>query len=865
MRPKYLNNKEDLKVMLDAIREAKEDFEGKARKEKLSDSSKELYDNCKEALIDAERYLDILTSDGKTEAEYDNAWFNLTRIKYGMKSTIDTIVNTGLMNATDEQLKADYKAQVDSLNRKLANDDERRLYRAQKKLRSALDLITLMECRQSYADIDTNLGEYNKKRDQFSSLVAGYTGDIPYEDIRDMDSTEKALKIKKEQLEKDKVYYSDKKKLKELKSAYDDAMNGGGYGQTSVYKQMEGFKAEADKRGSKIMAINDKITKIEEQIEKEVENASLESTARRKKELNAQIESQQTKLDEANKELSENTIGYSMERSELELLQNKGDRMRKEIKAAVENGTAKISDKVTDQMVVKMYNYIEVSLELDELNAEYLGKLHDLNVSEFGIPEDPKMMTNEQRKKQIESIIYGRTVGKQSEAVLKVYREANNRNVTMPIEMSKLFDEYMKKFEEIYQPTEKEKQEIKEKVQCPTDLFMFAQKAALDSMQYAGFMAFGKFSKPDETKIKGKDIQKIVDTLSRKYAAYNESASKSLGSKQSVMNVYKVRKTRAEIQADDVTRELNKLKKELDELNGGKITALRADKQKMLKEIEALQAEKTTYDATYNKFYDQYHPIKKNYEDFVDGLDRTQKELKSVNNEQATISKLKEDLINIHNASEMMIEAGNKVNKSFEFYNDDAHTQVGDADKAIYVRNALFQNAIDFVDSQHFAMKPDHNDSAEFKAMVASVKALIEHKPGEARPTAYMPIEKLKGMLDKVGEKAQAYLDKRNGDFIIKASEQRKYRMDYAKRMVKFAENFSNIFDRLAKSEKSTVERFLKFEKEFAAVNKNNNGMDNTFSLMKAVAMNRSKNAVNNSGNQPENNKKLEAGQIGLN
>ena len=91
-----------------------------------------------------------------------------------------------------------------------------------------------------------------------------------------------------------------------------------------------------------------------------------------------------------------------------------------------------------------------------------------------------------------------------------------------------------------------------------------------------------------------------------------------------------------------------------------------------------------------------------------------------------------------------------------------------------------------FLDTRNCCKRARHTNTAEFEAVGTALRGLTEEIN---RIAATISLADVKYRLERIREAAQNYLDIKNRETIVRASNQRKYRMDWAKRLVTFADN----------------------------------------------------------------------------
>lgn len=853
--PTYKGYIEDMQAMKAAVDEAKAEFDEKAKKDGLkTEESKARYDKIKLGLDEASKALTTLADKESSEEARKTAWYALTKID--LPASPDDAINDSFANGKDEYEKTTYANQVAAFSSLLNNDNERRLYRAQKKLSAALNTISVVECKQNLDDITARTDNYETKAKSWKNMVANFKSNVIYGSVGELNAAKKKLDEEKQKLDKDLAYYSNTKELERLSNLYKEFtdMNN----PYSPYKTMHNYERQVSDYSQKIDAVEKEIHEIDEGIR------DAKTMDRKKKDalksLEEQMAAENKLMDESMKQLAQYTTWSAEERSALAIDQNKYDRVMGSVRDALKKGKTGLGDKNTDEMLLRMYDHIDKSVAFDTLYTEMLNELREIDdEGKFGIPQRMYKATNEERNKQFEAMKTGRANATISEKIVNQYRTMNFKPFTAPLDIAKVYDKYMAKFNELYAPDDEEKASIEKNVNCPDDLVNLIVKASKAHLNSAQKLAGGEFNIPD---LKDEDKKKITEVLTSKYAAFNKNivTPERIKSAEAAIKVYEINKNRYDIEVRSSMEKLNRLEQQIKDIKGGKLNSLEALKSEKLLEKKAFEAERNDYDVRAKNFRNLMNTLHNDLEKFKDGLGATKEALAKNEKAQKDLADFSNRANKVHEAYKSMVEAG------FKTYTAacEPNTTIDNFDRTLPARRALGSELINFYESRHYIMKPDHHNSDEFNNMVGAVNKLLKKDEGsDCMRYLNWDTVNIKAQIDIIGQRAQEYLEARSHDFVVKASDQRKYRLDYARRLVKFAQSFSATFNGLSENEKAMKEKYAAFKKDYV-MNKHGEGtLNDTYADIKNMAIVKKNAELNNnrqSNVNPEANKNLEMG-----
>lgn len=759
MLPEYKNVKNDLETLKNNITAIRNEFGANVKPDGLSEKAKTAYDEVIRKMDLLEETLNKLINEPKAD------WIDRSLNWDSVKGTLYGFNVTGFPNANEGG-----KDEVSALTGIFNNDDDMRvIWSTCRKLSGLAHFTDQMEDAEKLEDHSKSIDEYNAAKEAYEKELDSVTEPFAYRDYGAM------LEERNRQAER----------MNKIFPEY-DAYNKGGYIE-KLNREYESFKAvklaekaalinERSPYAIRSLEIKKELASLEEEIAESFKHADfLEKPVER--DNNLTIAKNNDAIVEMKERIKEIDDYNSRSANERAARQAKADSDAKTIDKYRTQVPGKQDD--TGMMIVieQRKKFIAIRDRIDDLlqlKAELARKVSALG---FG-----KMSPDELRS----AVKEGKTFAPFKDKIIAV--EALKK-----IDLAESMTEFIKKYKEIYHPSAEMASSIDANIIDPFDLNKLIDKSVKGLENDAAAMLDPK---PDAPELKGADINIVRYNLESIDTAYNE---------MSVLRNTVEASAEAEEKLMDESRALSDKIKELEAENVSlannvdryytlKAGRLLKKKEDLIKEKEECDAKTAEYDAKaknidkecaeqyevvddHNKKYDR---LKRNYED----AEKCHAKAVADIEKYEKIASLRSDCLNKANAlkKDLAIDARGEMNKDVF-----AESRSGMADE---MRR--------FYNTRNCGRKSKHDDSTEYKNMIGAIEDLLGE--GEYRRAKSLNADEFKEKLIAVNAAAAEYIRLKNREWsrFVKASTQRKARLDFAAKLCDFTDDCKNTIEKQA-------------------------------------------------------------------
>ncbi len=759
MLPEYKNVRLDLETLKNNITAIRNEFNTNVKPDGLSEKANAAYYEVIRQMDLLEESLNkLITEPDADRIDQSIRWDSVKGTLYGFHTYSFPNVNEGGKN------------EVSALTEIFNDDDDMRvIWSTCRKLSGLAYFTDQMEDTEKLENHAKDIDEYNAAKEAYEKELDSVTEPFAYRDYGAM-------------LE-ERNYQADR--MNRLFPEY-DAYNKGGYIE-KLNREYESFKAV--KFAEKASLINERspyvirsheikseLASLDEKIAESLKHADfLEKPA--EKDNNLTIAKNNDAIIEMNARIKEINDYIGRSANERAARQAKADADAKTIDKYRTQVPGKQDD--TGMMIVieQRKKYIAIRDRIDDLLQLKAALARKVSALGFG-----KMTPDELRK----AVKEGKTFAPFKDKLIAA--EALKK-----IDLAEAMTEFIEKYKEIYHPSEEMSSSIDANVIDPFDLNKLIDKSVRGLENDANAMLNPD---PNDPELKGADLNIVRYNLESVDTAYSEI---------SALRNTEEASEEAEEKLLDESRALADKVKELEEENVSlannvdryyTLEAGRLLKQKddLIKEKEACDAKAAEYDErikktdtdcaeqyeTVDKHNKRYNSLKRNYEDAEKCHDKAVADIEKYEK----IASLRSDYLNKAKAlqKDLAIDAKGEMNKDvFE------ESRSGMADE---MRR--------FYNTRNCGRKPKHDDSTEYKNMIGAIEDLLGE--GEYRRAKSLGADEFKEKLLAVNAAAAEYIRLKNREWsrFVKASTQRKARLDFAAKLCDFTDDCKNTIEKQA-------------------------------------------------------------------
>ena len=766
MPPKYPNFKNDLAAVKQKIAVIREEFLNSVKAGSVEKELKQSYDSLNSAFESIESYFKVI-EDGKSNPEdVDKAFKNL--------SHDCEFPGVDLPTPSEHNPRA-----TEEFNKKMETDNFRRIYRASAKLQDVFYEIKAMSGMEKFAAIENKIDEYGMQQDKYKEALYSFDEELPYDSYADLYAKKK--KYQEEMLRTQNLYdeYAKLDEVKRFEAEYKKI-----YAETirsiaEYTQELNKINRQLEENEKSLEEINEEIRELQER--EGIHKAELDRNVARLNDIYAIINKNST----TSLELSQQITEFEVEYEKVNDTFKNYEQELNEIENAVVKKGASVETRVTTELKSELAHTVNTRNNIqffeDRFNA-YLAR----NGYDKMPPEKVRAMLDD-----------GRKYTKLPPKVLEGYQKINFGGVLKPLKFYNDFVKFRDEFKEIYGASEKMSKEMDEKVVEPADLIRLANKAykSLDD-EIVSTLAI----KDGDPRLNGIRAEKVLPGLSEIISKGTEMLS--LGQKQQAFE------TRQQALID----QKNKLEAEIVKL------------QNEAKELEQKTAA-NTHDAKLKALFDKRDKIVEAKEELTKKHEYLTAKIESerarrddaryrYDAAESKLQGLKEDAENARQLSETTDRHAAKIEAFAKEYDKladmqenfkesvrlNSHNHIG-SDYWASTKAEAASRINSFADTAECAKKKDHKNSKEFDDMIAAV---TRFKETDDDLSTNCSLADYKRMFENIRNAAQKYLDEKATETRPFASTQRKYRLDYAKRLRDFADGAAKKYDEMDKTLKDT-------------------------------------------------------------
>ncbi len=766
MPPKYPNFKNDLAAVRQKIAAIREEFFNSVKAGSVEKELKENYDALNYTFERIESYFNVI-EDSKSEPEEVNKAFK--NLSHDCEFPGDDLPTPSEYNP---QATKDF-------NQKMDTDNFRRIYRASSKLKDVFYEIKAMSGMEKFAAVENKIDEYGAQQDRYREALYSFDEQLPYDSYADLYAKKK--KYHEEMLRTQNLYdeYAKLDEVKtfeaEYKKVYAETMRTIlQYTQelSEINKQLEQNEKSLDEINEQIRDLQEREGLHKEELDRNVARlndiyASINKNSTTSLELSQQI----TEIEVQAEKVNDTYKNYSRELNELE-------------NAVVKKG-ASTEVRVTTELKSELAH---------DINTRNNIRLFENRFNSYLAQHGYDKMPPEKVGAMLED---GRKYTKLPPKVLEGYRNINFAGVLKPLEFYNDFVKFRDEFKEIYGASEKMSKEMDEKVTAPSDLFRLSGKAA-DSLnsEITEMLAI----KDGDPRLNGVRADKVLPVLNDIAAKGDEMISvgnsrmafemrqQSLIDQKNKLEagIVKLQNEAKELEQKTAANTFDAKLKELFSKRDKIVDA----KEKLMNKHEYLTAEMETERA---KRADAHY----RYESAESKLQWLKEDAESAKKLSETTDRHAEKIEAFAKEYDKLSDMQEKFRESVRL---NSHNHLGGnywADTKAEASSRIKT----YLDTAECAKKKGHENSDEFNDMVAAVR---RYKETDDDLGANCSLADYKRMLENIRDAAQNYLDKKATETRPFASTQRKYRLDYAKRLCDFADGAAKKYDEMDKTLKDT-------------------------------------------------------------
>ena len=750
MLPKYKQFKDDLAQLKAKILAAREEFSSSISGGMRGSKYQSVYERTASAFENIDGYFRTLEDPASADNAREAAWRNLC--------TDLSAPHLSLPSPGDNR-----KADEEELNANLGDNDFRRLWRTAKKMSELSFETHFMESQSRIEGVENELEDYDAEKRSYLTALYSFREKLNYKSAYDM--YEKVNTYRDAYTENEKKYNGLKEsgEVERAETEYRNIKIDNILRLSLLDRDIVGTEQKVEELSTTLESIDDQIRDTESRSEEYLAalRAKTEKLNEKYRELNL--------LQEEEGDITARSVQYQ------QTIDRFGQNVKEYYALIAEKADMTVSGKMSKTEKITAEKTKEYALLLQkEEKLNNLKDRFDEYLSEHGL----KGMSPEKFEEMLkDGEAFRRSL---PPSVLKSYQESNFRPVLDAIELAEKFREFKDEFAEIYGvENDGVLSDIENNVRTPGEFLRLWNKAYRNTG--AARDGIRSFAEKDPSM---KDLRYEVMSLQNAYdhipllktniQEVEELDANCLKEKEKLFNRRyaldeEVKKLSTEAEEESYDAVMEKLQKRRESVLAEKMEA--AEQSAYL-----MESRKEMKDRELDAFY-RKEKLEKELEGYLTASQKN----------KALYEKTKEDA--------EKFDAFYAKHCRLKKQNDNLREKVEMTRQSVFGRSILNDFKMDvsarlnnFRHTAECGKKKDHVNHEEFERMKNAVEAFCGADTGlgpSLSPSTY------KYHLDRIRTAAQEYLDAKNKEIRPFPSAMRKYRLDYAKRLVTFAENAS--------------------------------------------------------------------------
>ncbi len=769
MTPKYAKLKDDLAALKNKVLAVRAEFQKSVKAGDVEKDLKESYNALNEAFEKLEAGFAVLEDEKSSDEARDAAWSDIDR---NIRFPGDYLPRPSKYN----------EPAVKDFNSKIGTDNFRRLYRTANKLRDLGYEVKSMSGRQTFENIGNKLDDYAVQREKYQTELYSFNEPLNFDSYSDM---VRKQKLYREQLIKAQNEYDEYVKLREVerlsaeyKAVSVEVM------QTVVQlrSQLREINKQIEENDNQLASVDEQIRELQEQ--ESLYKATLDRDIGRINEIYGRINT-----------ISSTSIELSQKITEIEVQQEKiNDTYRnyeqslRELESAEVDENAPNELQVTTQLKGELAGYFNREADI----AAYKQRVQNY-LAKNGYADLPAA--------KIKSMLHdGMLYSKLDKKIVDAYEKAGVQSVMKPLQFYKDFQKFKDEFKGIYGASEKMSKEIDENIVTPADLFRLTDKAA------------------DDLDAKANDLLAIKDGDSRLNgisADFVRPGFNDIARANGELQAFLHQKLALEARQNDLLEQKNKIEAEMHKLDtqakelqkeaeansfDAKLKGLFQKRNKLVEAKEELMAKNEYLTGAIASAEERKLEARDRYLNASNKLDNLKKEYEKSKNLSEKTDAQKEKFDSFCRTHDELKIKNDDIRRAI---NINSHNHIG-RDFWVDTKSETTERVNSFLETAECGKKSGHNNSEEFKQMLSALQRFSE---ADENLSAMPALADYKRMLENIRDAAKNYLDKKATEIRPLASAQRKYRLDFARRLRDFAESAAEKFGEMDASVKNTNAR----------------------------------------------------------
>ncbi len=738
MFPNYPYFKSDLEELKQKIGALREEFRANVTKDLNDRPYGPAYEALTKAFADIETSFAVLESENATEDEKNAAWETLT----------------GRVSDAVWKLPRPYEendADADRMNTYWESGSFRALYSVAKRLDDLAGEADMIEIRGGYYGIDSGFSRFEDESREYVKAVYTVPETLEYQSYWDMQEKAREYRTKEQEARRALAEMEEEERVEKLEREYNETRK-------AVMVQI--YKIEAD---------NADIARAAREVEAALreERETIRALELREKEIRAEEAKKladKAKLEEELKE-TEARLEIAAQQitqlnKQLEDLEWESDDTLRYLAEKVEAADRKYKTKQEKALAEKVGAFAGLLLKNEDvaaLKTDFENEMRKKGYADLDEETFRKRLAN------------GKVAAGLPKNILDQYKEINFRTLLDDYEMYLTFDGYRQKLRGLSEPLYgTEPTGIDDTVDTP-DAFLrvWNEKGYMKTQEKIAEMLETKG--PEE-----------AERLTHVYNIYKKIGFDRMTAEQLGRDLEPLLKQKAalERQREQAAAKLEELERAIENATYERQLAPHEKRVKALEgQLERLDEQDTRYRAEITKKRGVII-------DALGHLETAQKAEKNCREDAEKYRKLYEKAVADTNTVEEVYAKRLAAGKTYDAVKGKANLRRNDAVHRLKQHVELTVN--NFLDTRNCCKRARHTNTAEFEAVGTALRGLTEEIN---RIAATISLADVKYRLERIREAAQNYLDIKNRETIVRASNQRKYRMDWAKRLVTFADN----------------------------------------------------------------------------
>lgn len=752
MLPKYQKFAEDLKALSDKIKAIRDEFNSSISDGMKGNKYKPQYDQMVSSFEEIEASLAVINDSASTAEARDAAW--------------DKVADNLAVPESRLPSPSEYsKSATDEVNANLENDNFRRLWRTSKKLAELSFETDYMKSKSDYNEIENDLNAYDAENRKYKQALYSFNEKLNYRGPADMYNQRENTK---------KLYTENEKKYNDMVA--DD----------TVGKLQKEYSKISIDTIQITYQINDQIRELDKQLD-EVDNA-IQKT-------DDQIREVESNADNLKKDLAENTEKINEKYARLNVIQTreieisetsvKYQEMVGQFREDIRKNNELIDETAKKTTSIGMKRGEKFAVEQTSRYAQLLrseDKLKDLNdrFNDFMRTSGAGDMTPQEFEKKLEQ---GELfVTKVDKKITQAYRDMNTRDVVEKLDLYEKFTQFKEEFIEAYgSDDESVNEDIRANIRDHKAFYRLFTKAYNSIDKQKAQIRDISDKELAENGADAKDYHYTVTTLQHAHDAIpmlkvniedvERLDSKAMDEKNKLFE-----------ERDALTDEIGEMEKNASENTyDAKLKNLMERRNGLVEEKEQISVKIASLEDTRKiqtnlkmEAYDKYEMADREQENYRKTAEENKAKYEKISGDIRNFEAFGEKYHNLRRMNDQLREKV-RINRN---------GMVG-KDILRNIKMNISSKLSGFNNTIECGRKKGHKNNPEFETMKNALKAFCDEDNG-LNPTL-SPLT-YKNHLERIRGAAQAYLDKKNTEIRPIPSAMRKYRLDFAKRLIAFAE-----------------------------------------------------------------------------